>query len=111
MFCKCFSFRRIVRELKNEGRGRGDESQIIDLKRQLAYEFIHGSRFPGQSLSPSDRCYVFKMSTKGPASGLDLVNRMRRSGDGDLRRAWVCFDHVKRVREWTTMAAHVYDPR
>lgn len=111
MFCKCFSFRRIVRELKNEGRGRGDESQIIDLKRQLAYEFIHGSRFPGQSLSPSDRCYVFKMSTNGPASGLDLVNRMRRSGDGDLRRAWVCFDHVKRVREWTTMAAHVYDPR
>ena len=28
---------------------------------------------------------------------------------GDLQDAWIMFDHVKRVRGWTTMACHVYD--
>lgn len=93
------------------GGSRGKESLIIDLKRRISFPFIHGSRFPGQPLNDEERCYVFKMSTVGPASGVDLVNRMRRHGNGDLKRAWVCFDHVRRIEGWTTMAAHVYDPR
>jgi hypothetical protein len=28
---------------------------------------------------------------------------------GDLEHAWIMFDHVKRVKHWTTMACHVYD--
>ena len=28
---------------------------------------------------------------------------------GDLDNAWIMFDHVKRVRDWSTMACHVYD--
>ena len=28
---------------------------------------------------------------------------------GDLENAWMMSDHVKRVKRWTTMAAHVYD--
>jgi hypothetical protein len=29
---------------------------------------------------------------------------------GDLQKSWVVFDHVKRVGDWTTLAADVYDP-
>jgi hypothetical protein len=28
---------------------------------------------------------------------------------GDLQDAWIMFDHVKRVKHWTTMAYHVYN--
>jgi hypothetical protein len=28
---------------------------------------------------------------------------------GDLEDAWMMFDHVKRIKKWTTMACHVYD--
>jgi hypothetical protein len=27
---------------------------------------------------------------------------------GDLESAWMMFNHVKRVKGWTTMACHVY---
>ena len=52
------------------------------------------------------------MSTiMGPGLGVEIVQRMRRMGNGDLKRGWVCFDHVKRISVgWTTMAAHVYNP-
>jgi hypothetical protein len=51
--------------------------------------------------------FVFKMSEVGPGSGVHLVNRMQPGGD--LKHAWIMFDHVKRVKNWTTMACHVYD--
>jgi hypothetical protein len=28
---------------------------------------------------------------------------------GDLQDAWMMFDHMKRVKKWTTMAYHIYD--
>jgi hypothetical protein len=60
--------------------------------------------FPGQGI---DLVYLFKMSTCGPASGVSLVRRMQLGGD--LENEWVMFDHVKRVKDWTTMGIHVYD--
>jgi hypothetical protein len=51
--------------------------------------------------------FVFKMSEVGPGSGVHLVNRMQPGGD--LEYAWIIFDHVKRVKNWTIMACHVYD--
>ncbi len=79
-------FRRSV--TASRGRGACKDSFGIDallkLKRDCTYDFFHGSRFPGQGLE-GEKCFVFKMSTVGgPASGVDLVNRMRRDGDGDL---------------------------
>jgi hypothetical protein len=47
------------------------------------------------------------MSEVGLGSGMDLVRRMEPGGD--LENAWMMSDHVKRVKGWTTMAAHVYD--
>ena len=90
--------------------GIGIESQILKFKTSCGYRFFHGILFPGQSSDPGKRCHVFKMSTTGPGSGIELINRMRQDGNGDLRKSWVCFDHVRRVAGWTTMAAHVYDP-
>jgi hypothetical protein len=43
----------------------------------------------------------------GPGSRVHLVNRMQPGGD--LEHAWIMFDHVKRVKNWTTMACHLYD--
>lgn len=28
---------------------------------------------------------------------------------GDLKNAWILFDHVKHVVGWNTMACHIYD--
>jgi hypothetical protein len=53
-----------------------------------------------------EKVYVFKMLEDGLGSGVDLVKRMQPRGD--LENAWLMFDHVKRVKEWTTMACHVY---
>jgi hypothetical protein len=47
------------------------------------------------------------MLEDGPGSGVDLVKRMQPRGD--LENAWLMFDYVKRVQEWTTMVCRVYD--
>lgn len=91
--------------------GGGIETKMMHLKRTLTYDFFHSMQFPYQTNDATIKSHVFKMSTMGPGSGVEIVERMRRSGNGDFKRAWVCFDHVKRISEgWTTMAAHVYNP-
>jgi hypothetical protein len=62
--------------------------------------------FPGQG-SESDKVFSFKMLEVGPGKGVDLVKPMQPGGD--LQDAWIMFDHVKRVKKWTSMAYHVYD--
>jgi hypothetical protein len=74
------------------------------MKTFTTIEYIHANVFPGQG---KDKVYVFKMLEDKPGSGVDLVKRM--DPGGDLENAWLMFDHVKRVKEWTTMACHVYD--
>ena len=82
----------------------GYVDNILKLKRGSRYDFIHGSCFPGQG---SNLAYIFKMSTVGPGSGVDLVRRMQKGGN--LQSEFIIFDHVKRVLFWTTLGAHVYD--
>ena len=62
--------------------------------------------FPGQG-NDSDKVFIFKMSEVGPGSGVNLVVQMQPSGDLEL--AWIMFDHIKHVSNWTTMACHMYD--
>ena len=81
------------------------ESNILELKRLSRYNYIHGSSFPGQDRTKS---WLFKMSTTGGGSSVDLVKRMQRGED--LQNSWIMFDHVNRVKHWTTMACHVYEP-
>ena len=47
------------------------------------------------------------MLVDGLGSGVDLVRRMQHGGD--LQNCFIMFDHVKRVKPWTTIACHVYD--
>jgi hypothetical protein len=67
---------------------------------------VQENRFPGQG-KQTDKVFVFKMSEVGHGSGVDLVKRMQPGGD--LQDARVMFDHVKRVKRYTTFACHVYD--
>ncbi len=76
---------------------------ILALKNNPKFKFVQENRFPGQS---KDKVFIFKMSEHLPGSGVDLVRRMQVGGD--LENAWIMFDHVKRVKGWTTMACHVY---
>lgn len=99
---------RCVQEVKiSRGYGSLGFEAVLALKQKIGYPFIHSILFPGQ-LNTTIQPHVFKMSTLGPGSGVDLVNRMRPGGN--LQDMWVHFDHVHRVTGWSTMAAHVYDP-
>ena len=99
------NIRNVISSFRSNNR-RGVIDNIMTMKRESKFEFIHDSVFPGQA---KEKVYVFKMLTEGPGSGVDLIRRMQVGGD--LQNAWMMFDHVKRVKDWTTMAYHVYDPQ
>jgi len=76
----------------------------MTMKKESKFKFIHDNVFPGQG---KEKVYIFKMLTEGPGSGVDLVRRMQPRRD--LANVWMMFDDVKRMKEWSTMAYHVYD--
>ena len=49
------------------------------------------------------------MSIDLSGSGVELVKRMQVKGD--MENSWIMFDHVKRVKDWKTIACYVYDSR
>jgi hypothetical protein len=67
---------------------------ILHIKCNNAYSYIQGNQFLGQSFN--EACFLFKMSTHGFGSGVELVRRMRK---GDLKTSWVMFDHIKRMHD------------
>ena len=89
--------------LYRSGGKRGAYDSIMAMKMYSTIEYIHGNIFPGQE---KKKLYVFKMLEDGPRSGVDLVKCMQPGGD--LENAWLIFEHIKRVKEWTTMACHMY---
>ena len=60
------------------------------------FPFFHGSHFPSQG-GAEEKCFLFKMSTKGQGSGVDLINRMNQFENGDLKDSWIHFDHTHQV--------------
>lgn len=44
-----------------------------------------------------------------PGSGVDLVKRMHVGGD--MENLWIMFDRIKLLKDWTTLACHVYDDK
>ena len=78
----------VVSEKRQQASIVGDGfDHIMLLKKKCLFH-----RFPGHG-GPRDKCYIFKMSTRGPGSGVDLVNRMQRTSNRDLSAAWVHFAH------------------
>jgi hypothetical protein len=53
--------------------------------------------------------FVFKMSVDLPGSDVELMKMMQVGRD--MENSWIMFDHVKRLKDWTTMTCHVYDRR
>ncbi|MCO5593623.1 hypothetical protein L7F22_047638 [Adiantum nelumboides] len=82
---------------------------LLDLKEKTnrRYPFFHSILLPNQ-LASNVEPHIFKMSSVGPGSGVNLVNQMRLGGP--LEKQFVHFDHVHRTSGWTTMSAHVYHP-
>lgn len=99
------NIRNHVHFFKSSYAQKGSIDKILELKSRSHIDFIQDSQFPGQG---SSKVYLFKMSSGSPGSGVDLVRRMQPGGD--LQDAWLMFDHTYRVKGWTTMACHVYDP-
>jgi hypothetical protein len=99
------SLRNLIAEARRFCGQGGYIDNILKLKKSSTYDYIHDSKFPGQG---DELVYLFKMSTCGQGCGVSLVRRMQPGGD--LENEWVMFDHVKRVKDWTTFGVHVYDP-
>ena len=95
----------LIHDVRVSLSGDGYVEKKFKLKKGSMYDYIQDSCFPGQG---SELAYVFKMSTVGPGSGMDLVRRMQPGGN--LALQFVMFDHVKRINEWTTLGVYVYDP-
>ena len=65
--------------LNNHG---GIIDNIMTMKRESKFDFIHDNVFPGQG---KEKVYMFKMLTEGPGSEVDLVRRMNRLGTYRMR--------------------------
>ena len=102
-------FRSMVQSIKKYTQTSSDLEKLIELRNSTVFPFVQSILFPGQGVSTAERPHIFKMSTKGPGSGVDLVRRMQK--DGDLENSWVMSDVMHRCldRNWCTMSAHVYD--
>ena len=57
--------KRVVRS------GMGTMASIMTLKNHPGFQYVHGSKFPGQS---KDKIFVFKMSVDLLRSGVNLLN-------------------------------------
>ena len=60
--------------------------------------------FPGQG---QEKVFLSKMLIDGIGSGVDLLRQMQLGRD--LLNSFNMFDHVKRVKAWTTIGCHVYN--
>ena len=68
----------LIHDAKVSLGGGGYVHSILKLKKDSKYDYIQDNRFPGQG---SDLAYLFKMSTTGPGSGVDLIKQMQPGGD------------------------------
>ena len=87
------SIHNVISSFRSNSHG-GIIDNIMTMKRESKFEFIHDSVFPSQG---KEKVYIFKMLTEGSGSGVDLVRRMQPLGD--LQNAWLMFDHVKRMKD------------
>ena len=75
------SIRNVISSFRSNNHG-GIIDNIMTMKRELKFEFIHDNVFPSQG---KEKVYMFKMLTEGPGSGVDLVRQMQPPGDCTMR--------------------------
>ncbi len=64
------NIKNLVSTFKHGNVRHGPLDNILELKRDILYDYIQDNVFPSQGLS---EIYIFKMSTKGKGNGVDLV--------------------------------------
>ena len=79
---------------------------IMALTNHSGFKYVHGSEFPRQS---EDKVFVFKMSVDLLGNGVDLVKCMHV--EGYIENLWTRFDHVKRLKDKTTLVCHLYNSK
>ena len=65
--------KNLIHNVKVSLAGGGYVDSILELKKGSKYDYIQNSQFLGQGRKLA---YLFKMSTIGPGSGVDLVRQM-----------------------------------
>ncbi len=87
--------------------GQGIEGTFLAflLSKQIVVTILFKIIFLGQQIG--EKIFLFKMPMHGDGNYCDLVKQMQPRGD--LQTTWIMFDHVKRIKGWTTFAYHVYD--
>jgi hypothetical protein len=101
--------RSMIQSVKKYTHISSDMTMILELKAKTVMPFVQSVLFLGQSLASNERPHIFKMSTSGLGSGIDLIRRMQPGGN--LEHSWVLSDVMHRMldNKWVTMSAHVYD--
>jgi hypothetical protein len=88
-------------------KGNGIFYCLQKMQKNVHFLFIQQYRVPGQG-SEKGFPFIFKMSSKGAGSGVDLLKRMRPGND--LFGTWVMFDVMHQITTgWLTFSAHIYD--
>lgn len=82
IYCEIKRFRRSIKRKFRIGRFNKE------------YTFHGGWFFPNQG-GPIKKCFVFKMSTIGVVSSIDLVNIMCQTSMREFRPTWLQFDHSR----------------
>jgi hypothetical protein len=104
-----FVFRSMVRSIRKYTHPSSDLEMVLELRKQTVFPFVQSILFLGQNVGTTEQPHIFKMSTKGPGSTVDLVRRLQKGGD--LENSWIMSDVMHRCldNKWCTMSAHVYD--
>ena len=81
----------------------GTMNNITSLTKHFAFSYVHSGRVLGQS---KDTTCVFETLVGILGSGVEFVKRMQVRRD--IGNLLIMFDHIKHVKNQTTMACHVY---
>lgn len=101
------NFHSILRTVRMENPLKCEFDSIQDMQCNIYFPYTQRFLFPIQG-SKNDRPYVFKMSTKGPGLGVDILRRIKVGGP--LEGSWVSFNGMHRIYSgWLTFSAHIYD--
>ena len=98
------SLRNLITKARRFCGQGGYIDNILKLKKSSTYDYIHDNKFPGQG---DELVYLFKISTCCQGSGVSLVCKMQLGGD--LENEWIMFNHIKKVKDWTTFGIHVHN--
>lgn len=100
-------FAAMLRGVCQDQPSQGELDFQVRYQNNINMPFHQQYILPGQG-SPTDIAHIFKMTTKGEGSGVDLLRQMQPGGA--LEGTWVSFDVMKRLTmDWCTFSPHVYD--